>query len=131
MKELAKKKAITTEEVCAKVVETLETTNKESVNKSINEVIAPLQKQVGDITPVLNSFAKILALSQENTPESRLAILELIQSIGNVSAKIVENAKAEVENQIKEEQKDKQDTIELLENIEDKNTSSKNVEGRY
>ena len=131
MKELAKKKAITTEEVCAKVVETLETTNKESVNKSINELIAPLQKQVGDITPVLNSFAKILALSQENTPESRLAILELIQSIGNVSAKIVENAKAEVENQIKEEQKDKQDTIELLENIEDKNTSSKNVEGRY
>ena len=76
-----------------------------------NLIFRDFQKQVGDITPVLNSFAKILALSQENTPESRLAILELIQSIGNVSTKIIENAKTEVENQIKEEQKDKQDTI--------------------
>ena len=130
LKDLAKKKAMTTEEVCNKVVEILETTNKESVLKSINEIVKPLEDKVGDITPVLNSFSKILALSQENTPESRLAILELIQSIGNISNKVVEDAKTEIVNQIEEEQKENKENIAILESIEEKN-NSKSGEGRY
>lgn len=130
LKDLAKKKAMTTEEVCNKVVEILETTNKESVLKSINDIVKPLEDKVGDITPVLNSFSKILALSQENTPESRLAILELIQSIGNISNKVVEDAKAEIVNQIEEEQKENKENIAILESIEEKN-NSKSGEGRY
>lgn len=130
LKDLAKKKAMTTEEVCNKVVEILETTNKESVLKSINEIVKPLEDKVGDITPVLNSFSKILALSQENTPESRLAILELIQSIGNISNKVVEDAKTEIVNQIEEEQKENKENIAILESIEEKN-NTKSGEGRY
>lgn len=130
LKDLAKKKAMTTEEVCNKVVEILETTNKESVLKSINDIVKPLEDKVGDITPVLNSFSKILALSQENTPESRLAILELIQSIGNISNKVVEDAKTEIVNQIEEEQKENKENIAILESIEEKN-NSKSGEGRY
>ena len=130
LKDLAKKKAMTTEEVCNKVVEILETTNKESVLKSINDIVKPLEDKVGDITPVLNSFSKILALSQENTPESRLAILELIQSIGNISNKVVEDAKTEIVNQIEEEQKENEENIAILESIEEKN-NSKSGEGRY
>ena len=130
LKDLAKKKAMTTEEVCNKVVEILETTNKESVLKSINDIVKPLEDKVGDITPVLNSFSKILALSQENTPESRLAILELIQSIGNISNKVVEDAKNEIVNQIEEEQKENKENIAILESIEEKN-NTKSGEGRY
>ena len=121
---------MTTEEVCNKVVEILETTNKESVLKSINDIVKPLEDKVGDITPVLNSFSKILALSQENTPESRLAILELIQSIGNISNKVVEDAKNEIVNQIEEEQKENKENIAILESIEEKN-NTKSGEGRY
>ena len=130
LKDLAKKKAMTTEEVCNKVVEILETTNKESVLKSINDIVKPLEDKVGDITPVLNSFSKILALSQENTPESRLAILELIQSIGNISNKVVEDAKTEIVNQIEEEKKENKENIAILESIEEKN-NTKSGEGRY
>ena len=130
LKDLAKKKAMTTEEVCNKVVEILETTNKESVLKSINDIVKPLEDKVGNITPVLNSFSKILALSQENTPESRLAILELIQSIGNISNKVVEDAKNEIVNQIEEEQKENKENIAILESIEEKN-NTKSGEGRY
>lgn len=130
LKDLAKKKAMTTEEVCNKVVEILETTNKESVLKSINDIVKPLEDKVGNITPVLNSFSKILALSQENTPESRLAILELIQSIGNISNQVVEDAKTEIVNQIEEEKKENKENIAILESIEEKN-NTKSGEGRY
>lgn len=127
MKELAQKKAITTEEVCNKVSEILKTTNKESVEKSINDLVKPLEDKVGSITPVLNAFAKVLALSQENTPESRLAILELLQSIGNISDKVIDDAKKEVNSQIKQDEEKKETAISTLEKIELKSDS----EGRY
>ena len=121
-KNLAKEKNITTEQVKNEVISILETTNKESVEKSINELIEPLEKEIGSITPVLNAFAKILALSQENTAESRIAILELIQELGNVSGKIVEKAKAEVEKQVEEETKSQEEKVEALTEIEEKNS---------
>lgn len=127
LKELAQKKAITTEEVCNKVSEILQTTNKESVEKSINDLVKPLEDKVGSITPVLNAFAKVLALSQENTPESRLAILELLQSIGNISDKVIDDAKKEVNSQIKQDEEKKETAISTLEKIELKSDS----EGRY
>lgn len=127
LKELAQKKAITTEEVCNKVSEILKTTNKESVEKSINDLVKPLEDKVGSITPVLNAFAKVLALSQENTPESRLAILELLQSIGNISDKVIDDAKKEVNSQIKQDEEKKETAISTLEKIELKSDS----EGRY
>lgn len=127
-KSLAKEKNTTMEDVKAQVIEILNTTNKESVEKSINDLVAPLEKEVGSITPVLNAFAKILALSQENTPESRIAILELIQELGNVSGNIVEKAKEEVNKQVEEENKEQEEKIELLTRIEQKNTTSTPVE---
>lgn len=127
-KSLAKEKNTTMEDVKTQVIEILNTTNKESVEKSINDLVAPLEKEVGSITPVLNAFAKILALSQENTPESRIAILELIQELGNVSGNIVEKAKEEVNKQVEEENKEQEEKIELLTQIEQKNTTSTPVE---
>lgn len=122
-KSLAKEKNITTEEVKNQVIDILETTNKESVEKSINDLIRPLENQIGSITPVLNAFAKILALSQENTAESRLAILELIQELGNVSANVVEKAKEEVNSQVQEENKVQEEKIDVLNSIEKKNST--------
>ena len=47
---------------------------------------------------IMEKFAKILALSQENTPESRVAILNLIQELGIVANELVETSKKVVED---------------------------------
>jgi hypothetical protein len=52
------------------------------------------QEQANEIMAI---FAKILALSQENTPESRVAILDLIEKLGMVSRDITETAKEAIE----------------------------------
>lgn len=52
------------------------------------------QEQANEIMAI---FAKILALSQENTPESRVAILDLIEKLGTVSRDITETAKEAIE----------------------------------
>ena len=123
-KSLAKEKQTTADDIKNQVIEILQSTNKESVEKSINELVAPLEKEVGSITPVLNAFAKILALSQENTSESKLAILELIQELGNVSGNVIEKAKEEVNKQTEEETKKQEENVEALTQIEQKNSST-------
>lgn len=42
---------------------------------------------------IMSIFAKILALSQENTPESRVAILNLIEELGVIGKDITQTAK--------------------------------------
>lgn len=117
LRDIAKQKSVSAQEVCDKVTEVLRETNEEEVEKAINELLTPLQSKIDTITPVLNSFAKILALSQENTAESKLAILELLQSIGNVSNEIIEEAKSEVESQKAKEEENKQSQINTLNSI--------------
>lgn len=67
----------------------------------ISEQVA---EQFGKITPklisgqeksneIMSIFAKILALSQENTPESRVAILNLIEELGVVGKDLTDTAK--------------------------------------
>ena len=62
-------------------------------------------------------FAKILALSQENTPESRIAILNLISELGVVTKEIVDNAKVIVEDAVKQEEEKKEQVENQLNEI--------------
>ena len=65
----------------------------------------------------MSIFAKILALSQENTPESKVAILNLIEELGVVGKDLTDTAKEvvieskELAEQAKEELDKKIDEI--------------------
>lgn len=101
----------------------------DEIEKLLAEVISEkVAEQFGKIAPklingqeksneIMSIFAKILALSQENTPESRVAILDLIEQLGVVSKEVVETAKEvvieskELAEQAKEELDKKIDQI--------------------
>lgn len=120
VKTLNKQKAMTIDNLKAILLEALKSQNEEEIQKAINEVVSPIAKQVDEMTPYLQTFAKILALSQENTPTSRVAILELLENMGKTDTKLIQEAKQEVENQVVQEEVKKQETIAKLEEIENK-----------
>jgi len=79
------------------VQNTLGTQISKVVNEKIGEVMdkymPKLIEQSSKQAEVLKSFAEILVLQQENTPQSRVAILEVISKIGVVSTELVEESK--------------------------------------
>lgn len=104
----------------ANVQETLQNALKEQteqeLSKAIEDLTKPLAKEVNNMKPVLDTFAKVLALSQENTPNSKLAILELLSQLGNVE--LIEEAKQEVVTQEQEKIEKKEQVLEELKKIE-------------
>lgn len=100
------------EQVQAKVEEVVSREISEQTGKLLPSVLATQEKT----NEVLAIFSKIIALGQENTPESRVAILNLIEELGTVGketlqateeaiheeVKAVEEHKAEVEAKLDE-----------------------------
>ena len=83
---------------------TLKNVSDEVQNKLEIVVSKQVAEQFGKITPklidgqekanqIMSIFAKILALSQENTPESKVAILNLIEELGVVGKDLTNTAK--------------------------------------
>lgn len=102
LRDLSRSKKTSLDELTAKVIKALE----ESNIKQARSLIEPLEGDVGQLKEVLDIFAKILALSQDGSAESKVAILELIQKIGNVdSGKLAEEAKKAVISQAEESQR--------------------------
>lgn len=116
IKTLSKQKSTTIDDVMS----ALKSQNKEEIEKAINDVVTPIVNTVNEINPYLQTFAKILALSQENTATSRLAILELIEKMGTVDGDTLADAKESVQTEVKNEQEKKQETLAKLESIENK-----------
>ena len=86
----------------------------DKISEGVNTIVNPLVNKVSKILPVLETFSKVLVLSQEDTPESKVSILNLIQALGQVDQEVVEEAKAEIENQVKVEEEKKAETVENL-----------------
>lgn len=85
-----------------------------------NDVVQPLATDLEKILPVLDKFAKIMALSQENTAESRTAILNLISELGSTEASVkttAEEAKKVIEEQTKAEAEKKENQKTALEEV--------------
>lgn len=118
IKNLKVDKALTLEKVREELSKQLSNETKEQLNTAMVELTKPIAEQVANMTPTLETFSKVLALSQENTPTSRLAILELLSNVKQVDVEIVENAKEEVKAQVEEEEIKKEQTIAELEKIE-------------
>lgn len=103
MRELAKHNKLSDQHIIDLTAETI----KNSIDGAKTDLVEPLAKDVEKILPVLDKFAKIMALAQENTPESRVAILNLIAEIGASESEVkaaAEDAKKVVEAQVKEAQ---------------------------
>lgn len=66
---------------------------------------------------ILKSFSKILALSQENTPESRVAILNIIEQLGTTGKEVIDGAKAVIEQETQLIQEHKEEVENKLNEI--------------
>ena len=114
--DLKKQKAMTMENL----LKNLSIQNAEEYEK---EKDALMKLIVSLITPLIQyseAMAKVLALSQENTPESRVAILDIIQSLGVIDKNLIEQAKTVVNEEVTTKEEKKQAIVEQLEQIENK-----------
>lgn len=97
LRQLAKSKNTTAEDVKRVVLEEI----KKSVNEEVAESVKPYLDNVvliqNKTNEIMQIFSKILALSQNNDAQSRVAILELIASLGIVDQKVLDNVKETIE----------------------------------
>lgn len=114
-KKLKKSKDANADEIAEKVLAIIKDNFKDMADGTIKD----LSDKVTEIKPVLDVFAKILALSQDDSPEARVAILNLISDLGvSVEAtKQAEDVKKDVQAKVEEEKKSKEETVKELTEI--------------
>lgn len=125
---LAKAKTMTNEEVKKAIMEEMGTKIDESVRDNLASSIVSISKTIERQNEVLSLLAKISALSQENTPESRVAILELISRLGVVDKDDIEKAKETIKKEVETKRANDKATNEkvdlVLEKFEDKDNGT-------
>ncbi len=117
IRRLAKDKQLTIEKVQDLVLTQIKTSLPDDIKAEMDKYLPQLTEYAQKSNDILNDFAKILALSQENTAESRLAILKLIEEMGVISQELVDKAKAEVESQKEAEEKKAEEQKEAVKEI--------------
>ncbi len=98
----------------------LKAQNREEFEREKLELVQSVSNLIQPIIPYFQTFAKVLTLSQENTPESRVAILNLIQELGTIDANLLEEAKKVINIEVQTEAIKKAETLKQLEKIENK-----------
>ena len=127
--QMAKEKNLTAKNVKDEIMSELGDKINESVANQLTTSVLSINKMVKNQNEVLALLTKVMALSQENTPESRVAILELISQLGVVKDEEIEEMKEtinkEVEDKkaIEEETNKSVDTIIENHKVEDNGTS--------
>lgn len=116
IKDLKTQKAMTMENL----LKNLTILNAEEYEKEKQDLMKTIIDLIQPLLAYSEAMAKVLALSQENTPESRVAILEIIQSLGTIDANLIDKAKLLVAEQENEKEEKKQAKIERLEEIVNK-----------
>ena len=115
--QMAKEKNLTAENVKNLIMAELGDKVDESVRKQLESAITSLTKTAERQNEVLSLLAKVSALSQENTPESRIAILDLISRLGVVDKEDLDNAKASIENEVAEKKALEEETNNTVDKI--------------
>lgn len=95
----------------------------DEVKKACEPYMEKINQNEENIVKVLEVLSKVLALSQENTPESRVAILNAIQELGNVQADLTEQAKEVIAQQEKEKAEQSENAQKALSSIEEEASS--------
>jgi len=83
----------------------------------MENTLKPYIEELKVVKTSLQSFSKIFVLMQENTPEAKLAILKLVEELGTVEVKEIEETKQVILDQVKVEEEDKTEKLEILEEI--------------
>ena len=100
---MAKDKNLTNENVKNLIMAELGDKVDKSVKEQITAIAIPLLQTSKNQEEVLKVLTKVMALSQENTPESRVAILNCISTLGVIDSQVVEQAKETIKTQISQE----------------------------
>ena len=128
-KQLKQSNNLTLKQVLDAVSKILEEKISEKIAEQFKELTPTIIDGQKNSNKVLSVFAKILALSQENTPESKIAILNLIGELGTAGKELVDAAKTVVEEAVKAERKAEEETAAKLDEIIENNEPKEEYDG--
>lgn len=117
LKQLKATNNLTLKNVSDEVKAVLKQTISEEVAKKFDDMLPSVLATQEKTNAIMAIFAKILALSQENTPESRVAILNLIEELGAVSKEVIDNSKEVIEAGVKLAEQAKEDLDKKIDEI--------------
>ena len=118
--QLAKMKSLSNENVKDLIMKELGDKVDKSVQDNLATSIVAINKTIQRQNEVLALLAKVSALSQENTPESRVAILELISRLGVVDKEDIEKAKETIKEEVKTKREIEKATNESVDKVIEK-----------
>lgn len=124
---MAKSKTLSNENLKELIMKELGDKVDSSVKAQITAIAIPLLETEKKQEEVVAVLVKIMALSQENTPESRIAILNCISSLGVVDKQVLEQSKQAIDTQVKQEEAKKVATQEAVDKVIE--TTSKKDDG--
>jgi len=99
------------------VTDTLNKIVETSVNDKLTQAIKPVVEFLQKNNNTTEALAKIIALSQENTPESRVAILDIIATMNVLPTGLIESAKQDIADEVEAEKQEKENTNNQLESL--------------
>lgn len=117
---LKKANNLTLQNVSDNVKKQLEDTVGKEVKDQVERFLPALVSTQEKTNELLKMFTKIQALAQENTPESRVAILELIEQMGAIGKDITDNAKDLIKEEVRVIQEKRVEVENKLDEIIDK-----------
>lgn len=113
------------EKVQSTIKEIIPDSTKNTVVATIESVITPLFSQITadniEIKKAMSIFSKCMALSQENTPESRRAILDELSGLKIADLNTIDEAKEYISKLVEEHEKKYQDVLMALSKIGESN----------
>lgn len=137
-------KAKTAEEISAAVEEVTKGETSKAVNAFMEKILGPsfdmFSEKLKEINEMCASMARCMVLAQENTPEARLAIIQELSKNNEKAQDLAEEVKKIVHDEMTATEKEKQDKIDTLKALEEKNNAlgnkpitetQKSSEGRY
>ena len=114
---LAKQKTLTADNVKEAVLEKLGDKVDEAVANQLSSSLVSITKMIKNQNETLALLTKVMALSQENTPESRVAILDLISRLGVIDNSEIQEIKETINKQVEETKVAEEKTNESVDTI--------------
>lgn len=112
LKNLAKEKGKSAEEILEIVLKAIKSETKEEFLANVK----PLADEIYGFKGQLAEMMKVFALMQENSPEARIAILEILSRLGNEQvATLSDEAKVAIAEEIASIEAKKKETVEKVE----------------
>lgn len=93
-----------------------------AANKIVVEEIKPFLEELSVVKGSLQTFSKVFLLMQEDSPNAKLAIMQLIEDLGQVDVKEIEQVRDSIVETMK---------VEEVKEEEKKEKLTKISEGRY